>query len=132
RPAWSAAGRSRPGAPPARARRRWSDRRRAGSRRPRRRPARKPAPAGRGSPRRSARHRPRRRGSASPWAGFNRLALRPAGYDGAMAETEPSFEELLETLKVAAAALRDAEVPFVLGGGLALWARGAPESERDL
>jgi len=49
-----------------------------------------------------------------------------------MHQTEPSFEELLETLKVAAAALRDADVPFVLGGGLAIWARGGPETEHDV
>ena len=49
-----------------------------------------------------------------------------------MAETEPGFEELLETLKVAAAALRDADVRFVLGGGLAIWARGGPETEHDV
>ena len=49
-----------------------------------------------------------------------------------MTETIPSFEELLETLKLAAAALRDAEVPFVLGGGLAIWARGGPETEHDV
>jgi Uncharacterised nucleotidyltransferase len=42
------------------------------------------------------------------------------------------FDELLETLKKAAAALRDAEVPFLLGGGLAAWARGGPESDHDL
>jgi predicted nucleotidyltransferase len=42
------------------------------------------------------------------------------------------FDELLRTLKKAAAALRDAEVPFLLGGGLAAWARGGPESEHDL
>jgi Uncharacterised nucleotidyltransferase len=48
--------------------------------------------------------------------------------------TEPSteFEELLETLKHAAAALREAHVPFVLGGGLAIWARGGPETEHDI
>lgn len=40
--------------------------------------------------------------------------------------------DLLETLKHAAAALREAEVPFLLGGGLAAWARGGPESEHDL
>ena len=39
---------------------------------------------------------------------------------------------MLETLKKAAAALRDADVPFLLGGGLAAWARGGPESEHDL
>jgi predicted nucleotidyltransferase len=49
-----------------------------------------------------------------------------------MTETATSFEELLETLKRAAAALRDAEVPFVLGGGIAIWARGGPETEHDL
>ena len=42
------------------------------------------------------------------------------------------FEDLLETLKKAAAALREAEVPFLLGGGLAAWARGGPETEHDL
>jgi predicted nucleotidyltransferase len=42
------------------------------------------------------------------------------------------FDDLLETLKRAAAALRDAEVPFLLGGGLAAWARGGPETAHDL
>ena len=36
------------------------------------------------------------------------------------------------TLKRAAAALRDADVPFVLAGSLASWARGGPESTTDL
>ena len=49
-----------------------------------------------------------------------------------MAQTETSFEELLETLKRSSAALREAGVPFVLGGGLAIWARGGPETEHDL
>jgi hypothetical protein len=42
------------------------------------------------------------------------------------------FEALLATLKKAAAALRAAGVPFMLGGGLAAWARGGPESDHDL
>jgi predicted nucleotidyltransferase len=42
------------------------------------------------------------------------------------------FDAMLATLKRAAAALRDAEVPFMLGGGLATWARGGPESDHDL
>jgi predicted nucleotidyltransferase len=48
--------------------------------------------------------------------------------------TEPTapFDELLETLKRASAALRDADVRFVLGGGLAIWARGGPETEHDV
>jgi hypothetical protein len=37
-----------------------------------------------------------------------------------------------ETLKKATAALRDAEVPFVVGGSLASWARGGPEPQHDL
>ena len=49
-----------------------------------------------------------------------------------MAETQAAFEELLETLKRAAALLGEAGVPFVLGGGIAIWARGGPESEHDL
>jgi hypothetical protein len=43
-----------------------------------------------------------------------------------------AFEELCDTLKVAVAALRDAEIPFVLGGSLAAWARGGPEPQNDL
>jgi Uncharacterised nucleotidyltransferase len=42
------------------------------------------------------------------------------------------FDDLLETLKKAAAALREADVPFLLGGGLAAWRRGGPETEHDL
>ncbi len=49
-----------------------------------------------------------------------------------MSEPSAPFEELLETLKHAAAALREAGVPFALGGGLAVWARGGPETEHDV
>jgi predicted nucleotidyltransferase len=45
---------------------------------------------------------------------------------------EATFDRMQETLKRAAAALRDAEVPFVLAGGLAVWARGGPQSDHDL
>jgi len=44
----------------------------------------------------------------------------------------PEFNSLLETLKKAAAALRGSEARFLLGGGLAAWARGGPESNHDL
>ncbi len=37
-----------------------------------------------------------------------------------------------ETLKKSAAALRDAEIPFALAGGFAVWARGGPQSDHDL
>jgi hypothetical protein len=42
------------------------------------------------------------------------------------------FRRIEATLKKAAAALRDAEIPFALGGSLAAWARGGPESCNDL
>ena len=43
-----------------------------------------------------------------------------------------NFPELLDAMKRAAAALRDAEVPYLLGGGLAAWARGGPPTEHDI
>jgi len=42
------------------------------------------------------------------------------------------FEKLLVTLKKTAAALREDDIPFLLGGGLACWVRGGPESDHDL
>jgi hypothetical protein len=47
-------------------------------------------------------------------------------------EHETPFDELLETLKKVAGLLRDADVPFLLGGGLAVWARGGPETAHDI
>jgi hypothetical protein len=49
-----------------------------------------------------------------------------------MAEHSPELEEVLETLKKCAAALRDAGIPYMLGGGVAAWARGGPESVHDV
>lgn len=45
---------------------------------------------------------------------------------------EEEFERLLAAMKKAGGALNDAGVPFVLGGGLACWARGAPRTEHDV
>jgi hypothetical protein len=42
------------------------------------------------------------------------------------------FDEISATLKKAAGALREADVPFLLGGSLASWARGGPETFKDL
>ncbi len=42
------------------------------------------------------------------------------------------FDVILQTLKKAAGALRDADVPFALGGGLAVWARGGAKTEHDV
>jgi hypothetical protein len=41
-------------------------------------------------------------------------------------------EEITETLKRAAAALRGADVPFALAGSVAAWARGGPSPSNDL
>jgi hypothetical protein len=43
-----------------------------------------------------------------------------------------SREEMLPSLKKAAAALRDAGIPYLLAGGVATWARGGPETDHDL
>ena len=49
-----------------------------------------------------------------------------------MSSDEQPFSDIEATLKKAAAALREADVPFLLGGSLASWARGGPESRHDL
>jgi hypothetical protein len=49
-----------------------------------------------------------------------------------MAADESDFSDIEHALKRAAAALRRADVPFLLGGSLASWARGGPESRHDL
>src|SRR5919206_1166599 len=45
---------------------------------------------------------------------------------------EEEFERLVEATRKAGAALRDADVPFALGGGLASWVRGGPKTEHDI
>jgi Nucleotidyl transferase of unknown function (DUF2204) len=42
------------------------------------------------------------------------------------------FDRIKETLKRTAGALNEAGVPFLLGGGLAVWARGGPPTGHDL
>ena len=49
-----------------------------------------------------------------------------------MPSEESNFSDIEATLKKSAAALRDAGIPFVLGGSLASWALGGPESRHDL
>jgi hypothetical protein len=48
-----------------------------------------------------------------------------------MAQTQ-THEALAEALRRATAALRDAGVPFMLGGSVACWARGGPRSQNDI
>jgi Uncharacterised nucleotidyltransferase len=49
-----------------------------------------------------------------------------------MAADESPFSAIEHALKRSAAALRRAEIPFLLGGSLASWARGGPETTHDL
>ena len=45
---------------------------------------------------------------------------------------EHPFPSIEASLKKAVAALREADVPFLLAGSLAVWARGGPEPRHDL
>lgn len=47
-------------------------------------------------------------------------------------QEEREFERLLETMKKAGGALNDAGIEWALGGGLACWARGGPQTEHDV
>src|ERR671924_1003442 len=49
-----------------------------------------------------------------------------------MESDRQELDALVTTMKRAAAALRDAEIPFMLGGGLAAWARGGPRTDHDV
>jgi Uncharacterised nucleotidyltransferase len=49
-----------------------------------------------------------------------------------MASDDSPFAAIEHALKRAAAALRHADIPFLLGGSLASWARGGPETMHDL
>jgi hypothetical protein len=49
-----------------------------------------------------------------------------------MTEVRSTFEDIECSLKRAAAALREADLPFALAGSVACWARGAPQSRNDL
>ena len=48
------------------------------------------------------------------------------------APVDDAFTGVVDTMKRSSAALRDARVPFLLGGGLAAWARGGPPTEHDV
>ncbi len=49
-----------------------------------------------------------------------------------MAADEQPFADIEHALKRSAAALREAGIPFLLGGSLASWARGGPQTRHDL
>src|SRR5919204_4081609 len=47
-------------------------------------------------------------------------------------QLDEQFVELLEAMKKTGGVLNEAEIPWVLGGGLACWARGGPKTEHDV
>jgi predicted nucleotidyltransferase len=49
-----------------------------------------------------------------------------------MAEGSAPKDQLLDAMMDVAAALRDAEIPYVLAGSFAVWARGGPPHDTDL
>jgi hypothetical protein len=49
-----------------------------------------------------------------------------------MAELDVPFSQIQETLKHVVAALDGAGIPFLVGGSLASWARGGPDTTHDL
>jgi hypothetical protein len=58
------------------------------------------------------------------------MATVPFGYPREMPSEQST--DLLNSLKVAAAALREAKISFALAGGLAAWAHGGPPTEHDI
>ena len=59
-----------------------------------------------------------------------RIEIAGGGISTVVADTQ--FEEIEATLKRSIAAFRAADVPALLGGSLAIWARGGPETRHDL
>jgi hypothetical protein len=49
-----------------------------------------------------------------------------------MPTSRATVDPLIASMKRAAAALREAEIEFMLGGGLAVWARGGPPTDHDV
>lgn len=49
-----------------------------------------------------------------------------------MSDEHERFGPILATLRKCVALLREAEIPFLVGGSLAAWARGGPEVTNDL
>jgi hypothetical protein len=61
-----------------------------------------------------------------------RHVARPGELETTAVVPEPTFEEIVDAMKKAAGVLHEAGIPFILGGGLAAWARGGPKTEHDV
>ena len=57
--------------------------------------------------------------------------MRRTGND-TLVPSDGKFSDLLTAMKRAAAALRDHQLEFALAGGLAVYARGGPETDHDV
>jgi hypothetical protein len=60
------------------------------------------------------------------------IPLPVYGYFDRAVRHRDAFNALIDTMKLAVAALREADVEFMLGGSMAAWARGGPEPDNDL
>ena len=49
-----------------------------------------------------------------------------------MSSGDNTLNGMVPTLKKAAAALRDAGIPYLVAGGVASWVRGGPSTDHDL
>ena len=54
------------------------------------------------------------------------------GYHPCVSSGDNTLNGMVPTLKKAAAALRDAGIPYLVAGGVASWVRGGPSTDHDL
>ena len=61
-----------------------------------------------------------------------RYKLPTLGYQRSVSSGDNTLNGMVPTLKKAAAALRDAGIPYLVAGGVASWVRGGPSTDHDL
>jgi hypothetical protein len=62
----------------------------------------------------------------------DRLSPAPQGTKAAVEGEDQTLNGMVPALKKTAAALRDADIPFLVAGGVASWVRGGPDTDHDL
>ena len=72
------------------------------------------------------------RTGAIGWLMHIGVQLPACGYFHRAVRHRDAFNALIDTMKIAVAVLREADVTFMLGGSMAAWARGGPEPDNDL